>query len=108
MRISMLALASLLAAALIVGRTTSPTGARASSAMGHTYTGAVGDLFRAPAAAMQCAVGTDTPTRSTAAAVCARTPTKGDRYFVVFTKTNLVVRDLRNHNRIVFSTHGRR
>jgi hypothetical protein len=107
MRISMLALAFLLAAAFIVGRTTSPTGARASSAVGHTYTGAVGDLFRAPAAAMQCAVGTDTPTRSTAA-VCARTPTKGDRYFVVFTKTNLVVRDLRYHNRIVFSTRGRR
>jgi hypothetical protein len=107
MRLSVLALAFLLAAAFVVGRATSPTGARASSSVGHTYTGGVGDLFRAPAAAMQCAIGTDTPTRSTAA-VCARTPTKGDRYFVVFTKGNLVVRDLRNHDRIVFSTHGRR
>lgn len=100
MRLWLVCLPLLIAAAFVVGRATSPDAASAS-AMSHVYTGRIGDAFRIPAAATRCVVSQE---GGAANVVCAHTPKS--RYSVVFFRDNLFVYRTGNPDNPVFSARG--
>jgi hypothetical protein len=103
MRISLLVLALVAAAAFVIGRASSP-GAAPAATDSHVYSGQVGDVFRVPAAATHCLVSHEAGAVNT---ICRHTPLSRARYSVVFYRDNLLVYRNGNPDNVVFSAKGR-
>lgn len=103
LRLSLVSLPLLIAAAFLVGRATRPGDASAMTSA-RVYTGHFGDVFRVPAAATRCVVSAEA---GAANVHCGDMPIGRARYEVVFYKNNLFVyRNGRPHNP-VFSARGK-
>ena len=100
MRLLLLSLPLLTAAAFLAGYAANPAAAPAAS-KGSVYTARVGDVVRVPSAAAQCKVGQEAGAVNL---VCAHTPRA--RFSVVFFKDNLLVYRNGNPDKPVFSAHG--
>jgi hypothetical protein len=103
MRISLLPLALLVAAAFLIGRATAPSAAPAARSS-HDYTGHLGDVFRVPAASTRCVVGQEGGVPRTS---CSHAPVTRARYSVVFYRNNLLVYRNGRPDNPVFSARGR-
>lgn len=102
-RLSLLSLPLLMAAAFLVGHATSPSVASAKTSA-HVYTGRFGDVFRVPAAATRCLVSAEA---GAANVHCAHMPIARARYEVVFYKNNLFVYRYGHPDNPVFSARGK-
>ncbi len=102
-RLSLLTLPLLIAAAFLVGRATSP-GIASAKASAHVYTGSFGDVFRVPAAATRCLVSAEA---GAANLHCAHTPLARARYEVVFYNDNLFVYRNGHPDYPVFTARGK-
>ncbi len=100
MRLLLLSLPLLIAAAFLAGYAANPAAAPAAS-NGRVYTAGIGDVVRVPSAAARCEVGQEAGAVNL---VCAHTPRA--RFSVVFFKNDLLVYRNGNPDNPVFSARG--
>lgn len=103
MRLSLIGVVLLVAAAFLLGRATSPAAAPAAT-RGHVYTGRMGDVIRVPAAATRCLVSEE---GGAANLICGHTPTAKARFSVVFFTDNLFVYRTAQPDNPVFTALGK-